>query len=219
MDLRSTPVQQRERVRSPDPRLAPQNAKRARATCAPQFHLYLRARSCRVPRDAQAVAPVPWACQYDANMETWSPFRDTPEIPIVRPRTALMMMRKMLTSNPAAGLSKAASPHTRLLFPETVSRFSQTRCVRTGPARAHEFECAADCMLLGIAGQAWESEYSGVNQKKLVKTLSRPQKLEVLIPFKVCWRLTRRPHTRRPQRAKIPRRISLFCFAESVMHL
>jgi hypothetical protein len=34
-------------------------------------------------------------------------------------------------------------------------------------------------MLLGIAGQAWEAEYSGVNQKKLVKTLSRPQKLEV----------------------------------------
>jgi hypothetical protein len=136
MDLRSTPVQQRERVRSPDPRLAPQNAKRARAPCAPQFHLYLRARSCRVPRDAQAVAPVPWACQYDANIETWSPFRDTPEIPIVRPRTALMMMRKMLTSNPAAGLSKAASPHTRLLFPETVSRFSQTRCVRP-PAASH----------------------------------------------------------------------------------
>ena len=197
MDLRSTPVQQRERVRSPDPRLAPQNAKRARATCAPQFHLYLRARSCRVPRDAQAVAPVPWACQYDANMETWSPFRDTPEIPIVRPRTALMMMRKMLTSNPAAGLSKAASPHTRLLFPETDSKqfpASHKPAACTGvtkkhsrrhnaapcsPACAHAFECAADCMLLGIAGQAWEAEYSGVNQKKLVKTLSRPQKLEV----------------------------------------
>jgi len=52
MDLRSTPVQQRERVRSPDPRLALQNAKRARAPCAPQLPLIGRARSCRVPRAA-----------------------------------------------------------------------------------------------------------------------------------------------------------------------
>ena len=153
--------------------------------------------ACRVPRAAQAVAPAPWACQYDANMETWSPFRDTPELPIVRPRTALMMMRKMLTSNPAAGLSKAASPPPRLLFPETDSKqfpasHKPAACTAVtkkhsrrhnaapcSPACAHAFECAADCMLLGIAGQAWEAEYSGVNQKKLVKTLSRPQKLEV----------------------------------------
>ena len=63
---------------------------------------------CRVP--CQVVAPIPWACHYDANMEPWSPFKDTPEIPIVRPRTAMLMMRKMLLSNPAAGLSDAAPP-------------------------------------------------------------------------------------------------------------
>lgn len=74
-------------------------------------------------------------------------------------------------------------------------------------------------MLLGIAGQAWEAEYSGVNQKKLVKTLSRPQKLEVLVPPKVRWRLAHHPHTRRSQRARIHRRISLVCFAKSVIHL
>ena len=52
MDLRSTPVQQRERVRSPDPRLAPQNAKRAlllaRRKCC---FLGVRAHAaCCVPR-------------------------------------------------------------------------------------------------------------------------------------------------------------------------
>jgi hypothetical protein len=54
-------------------------------------------------RCEQALPQTPWATQYDALMRPWSPFADVPEVPVVRPRTAMLLMRKMLLSNPAAG--------------------------------------------------------------------------------------------------------------------
>ena len=154
---------------------------------------------CRVP--CQVVAPIPWACHYDANMEPWSPFKDTPEIPIVRPRTAMLMMRKMLLSNPAAGLSDAAPPpHTQHL-PGTLHRphaisipAARARQVALAPGNVGgarlafrlvrtscSFESNADpgCILLGLPGQAWEAEYDSVNNKKLVTSLRRPSKPQV----------------------------------------
>ena len=55
------------------------------------------------PAADRVIAPVPWATTYDTTMQPWSPFSDKPEMPTVRPRTSLLLMRKMLLSNTDAG--------------------------------------------------------------------------------------------------------------------
>ena len=142
---------------------------------------------------------MPWACHYDANMEPWSPFKDTPEVPVIRPRTAMLMMRKMLLSNPAAGQccpiqKKSRGPSTdRMPSASLRSRPSGAfgfwqRWWGTG---LHFVLCARDAVsgqrltpcpaafLHGLAGQAWEAEYDSVNNKKLVSSLRRPSKPQV----------------------------------------
>ena len=51
----------------------------------------------------QVVPPTPWATQYDAMMQPYSPFANRPEVPTVRPRTAMLLMRRMLLSDHSAG--------------------------------------------------------------------------------------------------------------------
>ena len=60
----------------------------------------------RTPMEEKVVPPAPWAVSYDATMRPWSPFAGLPQVPQVQPRTAMLLMRKMLLSNPAAGITR-----------------------------------------------------------------------------------------------------------------
>mmetsp|Transcript_9287 Transcript_9287/g.14651 ORF Transcript_9287/g.14651 Transcript_9287/m.14651 type:complete len:399 (+) Transcript_9287:167-1363(+) len=70
-------------------------------------------------RSAAATRPhsaVPWGVEYDASMETWSPFSTRAEIPLVRPRTAVIQFRKTLARHPAEGLAWEAEHGKRNIF-------------------------------------------------------------------------------------------------------
>lgn len=78
----------------------------------------------RVATEDKVVPPTPWATQYDATMQPYSPFANRPEVPTVRPRTAMLLMRKMLLSDHSSGKAWEAAygDVTEKAVTEAVSR-------------------------------------------------------------------------------------------------
>ena len=84
----------------------------------------------RTPMEEKVVPPAPWAVSYDATMRPWSPFAGLPQVPQVQPRTAMLLMRKMLLSNPAAGITSNAA-HLHAANSARVQRAAQVACLST----------------------------------------------------------------------------------------